>query len=126
MTKNILLVDDEIIFNMVNKKILERGSQVESIDSVVNGREAINFLEQRIQTKLPLPELILLDLNMPIMNGFEFLEEIQNHPAIDHKAMAIVILSSSFDPRDKARARELGATDFLEKPLTVDGLTKWL
>lgn len=117
MNSNILLVDDEVITNVVHKSILQRNGSFGYIESVVNGRQAIEFLEHMIADSKPLPDYILLDINMPIMNGFEFLEEVNRHFAIDHEKVKIVILSSSIDPRDRQRAQELGADDFLAKPL---------
>ncbi|WP_165824120.1 response regulator [Pseudochryseolinea flava] len=117
MSKNILLVDDEVITNVVHKSVLNRSGSFGYIESVLNGRQALEFLERAITENKPLPDYIFLDINMPVMNGFDFLQDINNHFAIDHEKMKIIMLSSSIDPRDKIRARELGADDFICKPL---------
>jgi len=124
MKKNVLLVDDENVNNRITEMVLRSATFTGSIDCVANGQEAINFLEDRIEHRLALPDIIFLDINMPILDGFGFISEIQAHPAIDHKAIEIVILSSSFDPKDRHRAQEMGISTFLEKPLDVPSATE--
>ncbi|SHG78711.1 CheY chemotaxis protein or a CheY-like REC (receiver) domain [Chryseolinea serpens] len=119
MKRNVLLVDDDDVFNMLNSKILEKTGFHGNIYSVSNGLEAIHFLENLISAKQPLPDLILLDINMPIMDGFQFVDEIKAHPSIDHLLMKIIILSSSIDYRDRERAIKLGINGYVEKPLTI-------
>ena len=122
MTKNILLVDDELITNIVHKSMLERSASSGYIESVNNGQQAIKFLEDRIAEKTPLPDVIFLDINMPVMNGFQFLEELQHHFAIRREAITIIMLSSSIDKRDRDRAKELGVETFICKPLDYQAI----
>jgi CheY-like chemotaxis protein len=124
VNKNVLLVDDEYITNVVHKSMLERNTKLGYIESVVNGRQAIDFLERSVSENKPLPDYIFLDINMPIMNGFQFLEELQHHFAIDRNRLKIIMLSSSIDPGDRQKAERLGADGFLSKPLEAPDIEK--
>ena len=126
LKKNVLLIDDEEAFNIIHTAILGETDRIGQIESVTNGRTAIHYLENKIVNNQSLPHLIFLDINMPVMSGFEFMQEIIAHPAIDHKNLTIVILSSSMDARDKRRAKELGILHFLEKPLDLSYVLTFL
>lgn len=126
MKKDILLVDDEVIQNTINAMMLEKSPLVGNVQSVTNGKEAISFLEARFFGRRPMPEIILLDINMPLMNGFQFLENIFSNTIIDPAELHVIMLSSSFDPRDKEKAMELGIIDYIEKPLTPEHIQKYL
>jgi CheY-like chemotaxis protein len=83
--KNVLLVDDDVVFTFLNKKIIKSLDFINEIDIAQNGFQAIQLLQKYIQNSKPLPDIILLDLNMPIMDGFGFLQafsssaKCQNH-----------------------------------------------
>lgn len=117
--KSVLLVDDDALCNTVNRIVLEKTNMVEDVETISNGYEAVHLLESKLKKQQPMPDLLLLDLNMPFMNGFEFLSTIQKHFAIDHQQLDIIILSSSFDPRDKERTVAMGISQYIEKPLSV-------
>jgi len=120
--KNVLLVDDDKIFNFLSTKILERMSVAEDIHVALNGEEALTLLNNYYQGSMMLPDVILLDLNMPIMDGFGFLQAFRQLSLPKMERIKIVIVSSSEDPQDIARARELGVTYYLSKPLTEEKL----
>ena len=84
--------------------------------SASGGQQALDLLAQ-----LPTPpDLILLDLNMPMMTGFEVLEQLKQ--SATYALIPVVILTTSAESTDQQRARWLGATDFMTKPTTYDGL----
>lgn len=119
---NALLVDDDQISNLVNRKVLERTGQFGEISTALNGKEALWVLQRITQDKNALPNIILLDLNMPIMDGFTFLEEFEKLE-IDHKEdIKVVILSSSNNPEDIKKAKQLGVHQYLTKPVTEKSL----
>jgi CheY-like chemotaxis protein len=102
---------------------------------VGDGRSAIEYLsgtgKYGDREEYPRPNMVLLDLNLPQVSGFGVLEWIRNHP--DYARLPVVIFSSSMREDDKARARELGADEFVAKPNSglefgkvVEGLLKWL
>lgn len=120
--KNVLLVDDDQIFNFLSTKTLERMGLANEIHVALNGKEALQLLNNYYQGSMSVPDVILLDLNMPIMDGFGFLEAFKRLSLPKMDRIKIVIVSSSQDPRDIQRARELGVEHYLSKPLTEEKL----
>ena len=119
----ILLVDDNDADNEYHQIVIERMSITESIRVVENGEEALAFLTKESE---PVPELIFLDINMPRMNGWEFLEEYKKL-GLGKQQIIILMLTTSANPADVARARMIEeVTGFETKPLTPTMLTKIL
>ncbi|MFM2230170.1 MAG: hypothetical protein RL607_1428 [Bacteroidota bacterium] len=117
----ILLVDDDSIIDYLHKKILQKAGFNDSITTVYNGKEAI---EQLLRFNENLDEkdalLLLLDLNMPILNGWQFLEEFQNIHTQLKFSIDIFILSSSNNPDDINRSKQHPLVKgYLNKPLTL-------
>jgi CheY-like chemotaxis protein len=117
------IVDDDDIFQYITQKVVEKTELVKTIKVFSNGLEAINFIDSALSNHDVLPDVILLDLNMPILDGWGFLEEyIIRKPRIG-KIITIYIVSSSIDPVDIERAKTISeVTDFVVKPLTQDKL----
>lgn len=117
----ILLVDDDPDDNMFHQIILEEMNIVNNIDIVVNGLEAIAYLKQENRTP---PELIFLDINMPKMNGWEFLEQYKHLDANQKARVTIVILTTSANPDDIKKAKQIQeVTGFETKPLSKEIMT---
>ena len=109
-----LLVDDNYIDNFVARKLLESSHFAENVIVIQSPSEAINALRDEVVK----PDVIFLDIRMPMMNGFEFLAE-YDKLAIDKSAIKIFLLSSSFDPTDVKKAVDnKHITQFIHKPLT--------
>ena len=116
---SILLVDDDPADNFYHKIILEESEYVGSIQSVLNGQEAFSYLNNLIQAEQILPDLIFLDINMPKMNGFDFLDEFQTLPASILDNCKIVMLSSSIHPADVEKAQKYPeCIKYMNKPLS--------
>jgi CheY-like chemotaxis protein len=112
----ILLVDDNREDNVFHQIILKKMNIVNRIDIVLNGVEALEYLRKENQTP---PELIFLDINMPKMNGWEFLEQYKHLDAKQKARVVIMILSTSANPDDIRKAKEIKeVTGFETKPLT--------
>lgn len=119
--KHVLLVDDDSIFQMLGTKALHRiGVNETRIQSALNGRQALEMLKD---PGSPRPDVILLDLNMPIMNGFEFLEAFNKLTPLEKNDTRVVVVTSSADPGDIEKAKALGANEYLTKPLLDEQLT---
>lgn len=119
--KNVLLIDDDEPTNFINKKIIESSELVEYIHIAQSGQEALNFLSRRSEhnERHPLPDLIFLDINMPAMDGWEFLDLYKKLVNGKKDSTVIVMLTTSLNPDDEVKARELKEVNaFRNKPLT--------
>jgi CheY-like chemotaxis protein len=126
MLKYVMLVDDDDVTLMICKLRLKKSQFCEDVISYENGSDAIQYFEDQMALppeKRLAPELIFLDINMPVMNGWEFIETFEEKYQQAFPKTKIKILSSSVDPKDEERAntnkRILG---FITKPLTNDNL----
>lgn len=116
--KTCLLIDDNYIDNFVTRRILENSNFAEQIIVRQSPTEAINSLREGIIK----PDVIFLDVRMPLMSGFEFLEE-YDKLLINKKDIKIFMLSSSLDPMDmKESVGNKYITQFIHKPLTIKAL----
>ena len=116
----ILFIDDDKATNFLNRHIAKRCDDIDSIDLMHSGFEAITFLKDCLIDTEKKPNLIFLDINMPAMNGWEFLEEfyLLNEDLV--KEIKIVILSSSDDPKDLNKyENNKKLKGFLRKPLNA-------
>lgn len=124
----ILLVDDDIATNFINKKIIQKANIIEQVHVALNGKEAIEYISNKGKfesdnNKYPKPEMILLDINMPVMDGWEFIETYQKLDDTYKQNIVIVMLSSSFNPADKTKAESYAeVAEFRQKPMSRDAL----
>ena len=123
-----MLIDDDEPTNFLSNMILEEAGCTEHIQVEDSGERAINYLVKSekltgTNKNYPCPELIFLDINMPAMNGWEFLVK-YNEWKMEHKGeIVIVMLTTSLDPDDEVKAKNFAAvTDFKHKPLTKEML----
>lgn len=117
--KNVLLIDDSYIDNLINRKILDNNNYAESITVIDSPQEAFDYVRRALSTGENIPEVIFLDLRMPVMNGFEFLKALDEVPELSPGQIKIFVLSSSLDPKDIKRIKENElVSKFIGKPLT--------
>lgn len=118
--KTVLLIDDDEPTNFINKKIIKSSGFVENIHVAQSGQEALNFLSRQ---DIPNPEIIFLDINMPAMDGWEFLTQYKKLTQTQKGNMLIVMLTTSLNPDDEMKAKEINEVHgFNNKPLTVQML----
>jgi CheY-like chemotaxis protein len=124
----VLLVDDSEADNFLHKKVLEKAGIAEHIGIAMDGQEALDMISGKGRDgkpcdTCPKPDLVFLDINMPVMDGWEFLEEYRKMDASLKGRVVIMMLSTSINPVDKSKAENvLGSDCFLYKPLTADML----
>ncbi len=116
--KLLYVVDDDEIFRFLSRKIITDSGLVDSIQFYSNGRQALDQLKAAASNNGQLPEVIFLDLFMPIMDGWDFLEEfISLKPQLDKK-IRIYVVSSSINLKDYDRAKAISdISDYIVKPI---------
>lgn len=119
-TSYILLIDDDQVTNFVNQAIIEKSEVPIDTKAVITGNEGINILNTCLNAQEELPSAILLDINMPEMNGWEFLERFSTLDEKIKTKVKIYMVSSSQNESDVQRAKSNpNVTDFLHKPLSL-------
>lgn len=118
------IIDDDPIFVYGTKRIMKEIEFCESIVVFNNGQEALDGLMEISQSDKKTPQVIFLDLNMPIMNGWEFLDEFIKIPNNNLKKTIVYIISSSVDPRDLERVKDYKqrVNNYILKPITPNDL----
>lgn len=120
----VLVVDDNADHSVLLRVTGKRVAPQLSFRAVGDGREALDYLDGvhpfDDRTRYPYPSLVLLDLMMPMLDGFAVLARLQSHEWVNR--VPIVVLTTSSNPIDEIRAMDLGADAFHSKPAEVDGL----
>jgi len=126
--RTILLVDDSDNDLFLTRAAFKEVGFNVPLQEVRNGEEAIAYLKgdgvYSDRSQYPLPAVILLDLNMPLKNGFDVLRWVRTQPEL--KRISVIILSASMRSQDVDQAFDLGANSFLVKPGTINELVKMI
>ncbi|MBC7867340.1 MAG: response regulator [Gloeobacteraceae cyanobacterium ES-bin-316] len=128
----ILLIDDDEPTNFMSNMVLEEANCTRHIQIEESGQKALAFLcntkdSSQQKSLVQYPELIFLDINMPAMNGWEFLEKFMELKKDAHPETIIIMLTTSINPDDKIRAEKLSVVaGFENKPLTDNMIEKLL
>jgi CheY-like chemotaxis protein len=127
MIRKVLCVDDDSISLTISQLLLKRTGFAEEVVTAIDGSDALDYFEKFFATDpdpiAHAPELILLDINMPVMNGWEFLQSYVPLYADKLSGTRIVILSSTIDPEDFAMAKQYPVVvQFISKPLSIENL----
>ncbi|MBU2948530.1 response regulator [Zobellia uliginosa] len=121
--KSVCIIDDDPIFIYGTKRIMNEVDFTEEIVVYNDGQQAIEGLKAMTAKGEELPSMIFLDINMPIMNGWEFLDEFVQMPNNNSEEIIIYIISSSVDPRDIAKIQEYEiVNNYILKPISINDL----
>jgi CheY-like chemotaxis protein len=117
---SVLLIDDDPTTNFINKKLIEGFEVTNKVEIAKSGEEALELIKHYIQSQNEdkIPQVIFVDIDMPFMDGFQFLEAYQ---ALDFKnkdSVVTVILTSSISPQDMNRAKDFSVGAYIVKPLS--------
>lgn len=115
---NICLIDDDKIYQFTAKKIIESTNLTKAVLSFYNGEEAIDFFKSNLQNVESIPDIIFLDINMPIKDGWQFLEDFKSLLNDLKKDITIYMVSSSVNDYDIKKSKEYSfVTDYIIKPI---------
>jgi CheY-like chemotaxis protein len=120
----VLLIDDDKTTNILNSMVIKQTGCTEKVVAVNNGIEALEYLKSGEEGHHPQPDLIFLDINMPGMDGWEFMEAYKVLEEKYQGDVIVVMLTTSINPDDRKKSLALtGLSDFMNKPLTRQQFT---
>ena len=124
--RTVMLIDDNEIDNLINQKMIEAASVTEHIYTHTGAKSAIEFLKNMEKLEMAdqvLPDLIFLDIDMPLMDGFQFLDEFEKLSNVAKKKCKIVMLTTSINPQDFNRSKKYeNVRLYLNKPLSHESI----
>ncbi len=128
----ILLIDDDEMVNYLNKQVIDNAGCTKYLRTIDDARDALKYLRKCVNKHgyeeiYPTPELIFLDLNMPGLNGWEFLDKYREISHLLNESIIIIMLTTSMNPNDIKQAEKCHElAGFNNKPLTMDKLDEIL
>ncbi len=116
---SVMLIDDSKVDNFINSKILELSERTNKIQIFEDANLALGYLEESTDH----PDVIFLDIYMPYMTGFDFLEEFDKLPTVNKKATKIILLSSAYNTVEVEKLKKFTwLSGYIVKPLTYEAL----
>lgn len=122
MKKRILIVDNDEQLNRINERILITAGIVSELHFTRNGKEALEYLRTRLEKNYALPEIIVFDIDLPVMDGFQFIEAFRNLDFTGRPEIELVVFTASSSPKARQKAISMGIRHYLSKPYLLRGL----
>ncbi|HOY96114.1 MAG TPA: response regulator [Catalimonadaceae bacterium] len=117
--RTVLLIDDSDFDNLFHERVIRKSELVENVIIKTSGIDALEYLIENQRLNRTSPDIIFLDINMPGMNGWEFIEQYQKLEETSKSRVVLVMLTTSENPKDLSKAREYPAiSDYKIKPLS--------
>lgn len=122
MKKRVLIIDGDEQLNKINEKILHSSGIVSELHITASAKEAIEYLTSRLEKNYPLPHVIIFDLQLPVADGFQFLDAFDSLDFHGKSQIALVVFTASSNPNHKLRALSKGIKYYISKPYLLRGL----
>lgn len=116
------MVDDDSFAHLLGERALASLGIARNIYKALNGKEGLKILMDYCEGLISIPDLIFLDLHMPVMNGFEFMSAFNRMDCIDRKKVTVVVFTASINSQEIADIKSLGVNYCLPKPITAESI----
>src|SRR5688572_585769 len=116
MKKRILIIDNDKQLNKINESVLVTSGIVKELHITGNGQEALDYFRSRVENNYTLPQIVIFDLHLPVLNGFEFIDEFRKLDFPGKAGIELVVFTYSSSLKDKQRALSKGIHHYLPKP----------
>ena len=119
MLQNVLFIDDDRPTNIINERLAQRSNVFKNIQVYMHSEEALEYLTELVNKRLPFPDLIFLDINMPALNGWEFLDAFKQL-GLENKIKVVMLSTAVNIPDIKKESYGTVVSAFERKPLSLD------
>jgi CheY-like chemotaxis protein len=117
---NLLLVDPDDISLLAYRRMAEMSGSFASVRSATNGLTAFDLVNQAVEGRIPLPDVMIINMNMPVLNGITLLKVLKKLEFPNKHHIHLIVAGTNFTPEQKIDLQLLGVFDFLEKPFSFD------
>ncbi len=121
---SVMIIDDEDVSLFIANKILQYANVTDNVIEIGSGEDAIKELKRLDRLDQLPPELILIDINMPIMDGYEFVRHFRDLDLKNKETIELAFLTTTSTEKEKLKMNKLGVEKIFHKPLTVESITK--